>query len=159
MPPPTATGTRTSFLPPLPTNLTTFQEPQALAPFFAVLATVEPILREAHVLAALLATRAGRDLRLRVGSAIAVIRRRYPTRPAGNGHVSARGLPDVAAQPLDGLADALAHADLRPPPEEPLRLLDARPAPDDVDVERRLVLEGERVGVAAALLPDDPREL
>src|SRR3954469_7083521 len=68
-------------------------------------------------------------------------------------------LPDVAAQPLDGLADALAHADLRPPPEEPLGLLDTWPAPHDVDVERRLVLEGERVRVAAALLPDDPREL
>src|SRR4051812_43712526 len=68
-------------------------------------------------------------------------------------------LPDVAAQPLDGLADALAHADLRPPAEEALGLLHARPAPHDVDVERRLVLKGERVRVAAALLPDDPREL
>src|SRR3954463_5645904 len=51
-------------------------------------------------------------------------------------------LLDHAAQPFDGLADPLAHADPRAPPEQPLGLLDARPAADDVDGERRLRAAG-----------------
>jgi hypothetical protein len=73
-PPPAAIGMSSSFLPPLPTNFTTLYWPQVLAPFLAVLAAVEPIFIEAQVFAAVLATCAGFDLRLRGrGSAIAVI--------------------------------------------------------------------------------------
>src|SRR5690349_7325915 len=67
-------------------------------------------------------------------------------------------LADDAAQPVGGLPDPLADADPRAPAEEPVGLLDARPAPNDVDLERRLVLERERRRVAARLLPDDPGE-
>src|SRR3954468_16298213 len=79
--------------------------------------------------------------------------------PAGPKTGSAAGNADGSAQPLGRLADPLAHVDPRAPPEQPLGLLDARPAPDDVDLERRLVFERERVGVAARLLPDDPSDL
>src|SRR5919107_1114870 len=68
-------------------------------------------------------------------------------------------LLDDPAQPVDRLADAVADADLRLPAEQALGLLDARPAANDVDLERRLVLERERVRVAAGLLPDDAGEL
>src|ERR671921_3055414 len=71
----------------------------------------------------------------------------------------ATGFKLPLAQPLDGYGDALAQADLRLPPEQPLGLLDRGPAPLHVDLERGQMLELEHLGVLPAGLPDDARDL
>src|SRR3954451_354944 len=77
---------------------------------------------------------------------------RRPRQASGSG--SAGTGPDVRApQPVRRLADALVDADPRLPAEQALGLLDARPAPHDVDLEGRQVLELEVLGVVAGGRP------
>src|SRR5436305_15287603 len=90
-------------------------------------------------------------------------RHRPARRPAATATARARRRrPDSSrsharAQPLDRAPDAVAHAGLRTPAEQPLGLRDVGPAPLYVDLERFEVLERERVRGLAALVPDDPR--
>src|SRR5829696_5697577 len=86
-----------------------------------------------------------------VTSARRATRLRAPAR--GRGHEL------LLAQPANGVGDSVADVDPRPPAEQSLGLLDRRPAPLDVDLEGRQVLELEPRGILVARLPDDARDL
>ena len=60
-----------------------------------------------------------------------------------------RAAPLHAAEPFRGLSQPLVHPDPGAPAEQPLRLLDGRPAAHDVDREARQVLELQLVRVIA----------
>src|SRR5918998_1786240 len=81
-----------------------------------------------------------------------------PGAPRASGARSGAG-GELLTQPLRRLRDAVADVDLRLPAEQALGLAHVRPAALHVDGERRQVGELERLRVAAADLPDDPRDL
>ena len=134
------------------TNLVTFQEPYALAPFLAVRAAVEPSFMDVHVLAAPLAMRAGLDGWCRRGSVRAVIRCGYPPAEPGNAPTRPRSQSTVCATPSRTPIRAR-----QPSSRSAFSTLGQRRTTSTV--EARLVLEREGVGVAAAGLPDDARDL